>query len=639
MADNSSLVELLGSPDSYNRRDACVEIGVSGRAEYIPELICALMDKDLGVKEAAINALTAIGGSKVAEAVSPLLKSEDAALRNIGIEILGGLGAGGLGPMLTLLGDPDDDVVKFAVDIIAGIEEAADATGALLPLLSHRNPNVRASAALCLGRIKATGAAGLIAKALSDSEEWVRFSAIEGLGLLEDRASLGALLLFVEQDAGPAKDAALEAASRIAAPSDSAEILDTVESLVKAGHMLPAGAVVELLEKAMLPGSLFRPPQGLKDTLFAFFSRCLDDEELSVRNSGVKGLKLLRVHEGITRIFAYADTLKEIDEDTEAVLVDALSAISGHGKLPCALSAALKKGGRNADIAVKALGVTRSPEAVPLLEGLVRSDGLRMRSVVTAIASIGSPDSVEALKRLLMSGDGHTRKTAARALATVSGEDAADCLFAALRRECYRDVMEEITDSLSSVPSQSVTAGFCALAGSDGETLREMGIRGLGRAGDESALEYLRSAALDRCPSVRKAAYRSMGMLGMSALAGEIAAGIEDKDVDVRLSVMKGLSGLGGDAVKRALVTALKDENIWVRYHAVLLLGSLDAPDCEALIAKTLEEDEAPVKAAAARALELQGAVNSVRILEGFKDHPDPNVKEAVEKALKTLRC
>ncbi len=50
MADNSSLVELLGSPDSYNRRDACVEIGVSGRAEYIPELVLALTDKDLGVK-------------------------------------------------------------------------------------------------------------------------------------------------------------------------------------------------------------------------------------------------------------------------------------------------------------------------------------------------------------------------------------------------------------------------------------------------------------------------------------------------------------------------------------------------------------------------------------------------------------
>lgn len=639
MADNSSLVELLGSPDSHDRRDACVEIGVSGRAEYIPELVSALKDEDLGVKEAAINALTAIRGSKVAEAVIPLLKSEDAALRNIGIEILGGLGADGLGPMLTLLGDPDDDVVKFAVDIIAGIEDAAGAASALLPLLSHRNPNVRASVALCLGRTKATGAAEFIAKALSDSEEWVRFSAIEGLGLLEDRAALGALLLFVEQDSGPAKDAALEAASRIAAPSDSAEILDKVESLVKAGRMIPAGAVVELLEKAMLPGSLFRPPQGFKDTLFVFFSRCLDDDELSVRLSGVKGLKLLRVHEGITRIFAYADTLKEIDEDTEAVLVDALSAIAGHGKLPAAFSSALKKGGRNADIAIKALGVTRSPDAVPLLEGLVRSDGARMRSVVSAIASIGSPDSVEALKRLLMSGDGHTRKTAARALAAVSGEDAADCLFAALRRECYRDVMEEITDSLSSVPSPLVLKGFCALAGSEGEALREMGIRGLGRAGDESALEYLRSAAKDRCPSVRKAAYRSMGMLGMSTLAGEIAAGIEDKDVDVRLSVVKGLSGWGGDAVKRALVTALKDANMWVRYHAVLLLGSLDAPDCESLIIKTLEEDEAPVKAAAARALELQGAVNSVRVLEGFEDHPDPNVKEAVEKALKTLRC
>ncbi|MEK7773542.1 MAG: HEAT repeat domain-containing protein, partial [Deltaproteobacteria bacterium] len=334
MADTSSFVELLKSPDPEHRRAGCAEIGSSGRAEYIPELVSALKDEDLGVKEAAINALAAIGGSKVAEAVIPLLKSEDAALRNVGIEILGALGNSGLGTILTLLNDPDDDIVKFAVDIIAGIEGAAHATDALLPLLSHRNPNVRASVALCLGHIKATGAARLIAKALYDSEEWVRFSAIEGLGLLEDRASLSALLSFVEQDCGPAKDAALEAASRIAAPSDSAEILDKVESLVKAGRIIPAGAVVELLEKAMLPGSRFRPSQGLKDTLFVFFSRCLDDEELSLRLSGVKGLKLLRVQEGIVRILAYADTLKEIDEDTEAILVDAVAAIAGHGKLP-----------------------------------------------------------------------------------------------------------------------------------------------------------------------------------------------------------------------------------------------------------------------------------------------------------------
>ncbi|MBI5237471.1 MAG: HEAT repeat domain-containing protein [Deltaproteobacteria bacterium] len=639
MADTSSFVELLGSPDPEHRRDACVEIGASGRAEYIPELVSALKDEDLGVKEAAINALTIIRGSKVAEAVIPLLKSEDAALRNIGVEILGGLGSDGLGPILTLLNDPDDDVVKFAVDIIAGIEDAAHASGALLPLLSHRNPNVRASAALCLGHIKAAGAARFIAKSLSDSEEWVRFSAIEGLGLLEDRASLSALLAFVEEDCGPAKDAALEAASRIAAPSDSAEILDKVECLIKAGRMIPAGAVVELLEKAVLPGSRFRPPQGLKDTLFVFFSRCLDDEELSVRLSGVKGLKLLRAEEGITRILAYADTLNEIDEDTEALLVDAVAAIAGHGKLPAALPSALKKGGRNAEIAVKALGITRSPEAAALLEGLVRSDGSRMRQVVTSIASIGSPDSVEAIRRLLMSSDGHTRKTAARALAAVSGEDAVQCLFVALKNERYRDVMEEITDSLSSVPAPSVLKGFCSLAGEEDETLREMGIRGLGHVGDESAFEHLRSAAKDRCPSVRKAAYRSMGMLGMDGLARDIAAGIKDMDADVRLSAVKGLSGCSGDIVKRALVLALKDADIWVRYHAVLLLGSLDAPDCEALIAKTLEEDEAPVKAAAARALELLGAVNSVRVLEGFKDHPDPNVKEAVERALETLKC
>jgi len=52
-----------------------------------------------------------------------------------------------------------------------------------------------------------------------------------------------------------------------------------------------------------------------------------------------------------------------------------------------------------------------------------------------------------------------------------------------------------------------------------------------------------------------------------------------------------------------------------------------------------LVKDEAPVKAAAARALERLGATAALDTLMQFINHPDPSVRGAVESAIETLRC
>ena len=70
-----------------------------------------------------------------------------------------------------------------------------------------------------------------------------------------------------------------------------------------------------------------------------------------------------------------------------------------------------------------------------------------------------------------------------------------------------------------------------------------------------------------------------------------------------------------------------------------MLLGELGESDVEELIVEKLLKDEAPVKAAAAKALERLGAQCAVGHLEQFLSHPDPSVRGAVESALESLRC
>ena len=639
MENENTFVQMLHSADPSVRRDACESLGDGRNPECVPQLALMLRDSDTGVRESALNALIAIGGRKVAEAVSPLLREENAVLRNMGIEILELIGPEAFPAIASLLNDPDDDVVKFGVDMIANTREER-AIGLLFALINHANPNVRASVAVCLGRLKAASSVPVLLSALNDSEEWVRFSAVEGLGLIQDRRALTPLLKLIETDSGLIKEAAIDAAGRIAAPEDASTVLLKLEPVVKKGKIFNIPAIIELLEKAVTPGSDFRPGADFRKTYFNMFARAVEEGDRPEKLKALKGIALLKSPEGLKAVFNFIDSLNEIDEDTEEFLVDTIVSITGRGPLPGIFMERLGRGGKSLKIIVRTIGELKSKEAVPILKELIGKVAKHeLREVAAALEAIGSPGAIEVLYQSLRNSDGHTRKIAARALASLAGPSAVPNLFEVLRSEVYRDVMEEITDVLSTIPSEPVKKGLCALLVSEKEALREMGARGLGSIGDEESLSFLIKAAGDPSPAVRKAVYKSMARLGIPNAVDEIVKGLEDTDDDVKLSVMKGLGGWTGDRIKAALLCSLGDRNIWVRYHAVVLLGELGESDVEEVIVEKLLKDEAPVKAAAAKALERLGAHDAATHLEQFLSHPDPSVRGAVESALESLRC
>lgn len=638
--DEKALREKLKDCDPYVRRDACEEVAASRSREYIPDIVATLKDSDPAVKEAAMNALTSIGGKDAADGVAPLLRSDDASQRNIAIEIMELIGGAALETISELLKDDDDDVIKFAVDILANIRQER-AVNMLSGLTDHRNPNVRASVAVCLGRLKGPGVLQQLLKTLNDPEEWVRFSCIEGLGLLHDPASLRPLLEIIEKDTGfLVREAAIEAVSKIATGAESADILLKLEPLIKKGRVINVCAVVELMEKALCPGSAFKPSAELKGVFFEFLLDSLNEGEKPDQMKALKGLGLLKMREALPAIFSFASSMKEIDEDTEALLVDTVIFSSGRGALPQILRDEIGKGGKNLRIAVKALAGMRSEEAVPILEELMqRVAKHELREVVAALEAIGSIHSVEVLRQSLKSSDGHTRKIAARAIGSLAGESAVGDLFSVLRGERYRDVMEEITDVVSLIPSDTVKKGFCELLSSNRDEMREMAARGLGIIGDEEALRFLKEAVKDPSLSVRKTVYNSIARLGIPGSEELIVKGLRDEDDDVKLAVLKSLDDWTGAPIREALIEALNDKNIWVRYHSVLLLGDIGGTACEDSIINMLMKDEAPVKAAAAKALERLGSSKAVPALERFLDHPDPSVRSAVENAIGALNA
>lgn len=630
---------MLRDDDPYVRRDACEAVAEARRHELVPDLVMVLKDPHPGVREAAINALTAIGGKGVADSVAPLLRLEDATLRNIGIEILELLGPEAYTTIVLLLNDSDDDVVKFAIDILANRKEE-NAVSFLSGLINHRNPNVRASVVVCLGRIRAASTVPVLLKALEDEEEWVRFSAIEGLGLMHDSRALAPLLGIIERDSGLTKEAAIEALSKMASPAEAAGILAKLSPLVKKGRVLNVFSIVELIEKASVPGTNFKTDTEFKNDYFSFFCRFMDDPDTSARLKALRGISLLKVPGALGVVFKFANSLNEIDEDTEQILVSTIVSIAGYGHFPEELKAELEKDGKSLKIIVKALGEMRAVEAVPVLKTLITKVAKHeLREVVSALAAIGSPDSVAVLFQSLQSTDGHTRKISARALVSIAGFESVEKLFDALQSEPYRDVMEEITDVLATMPSEAVKNGFCTILSDPREILREMGARGLGLIGDEESLMFLKKASGDESPNVRKVSYQSMARIGIPDSVDVIINGLNDRSDEVKLSVLKALGGWTGEKIKAALLKVLADKNIWVRYHAVVLLGEMCESDTEDAIIEALKKDEAPVKAVAAKALEKFGSSKAVDVLEQFIDHPDHTVRGAVENALGALKC
>ena len=194
----TNLIADLQSPDETTRRFAAEDLGDCQEAVAVEPLVGLLADPSPAVREAALEALTRIGGEPVVRAVLPALRSEQVPLRNAACFLLSQLGKTAVEHLCELLADADADVRLFAVDTLAGIGMHAAEAG-IIRALADADVNVAAAAAAALGEIGTCAAvAPLIAALRADS--WVRCAAAKSLGEIGGPAAMRALLDLVQDD-------------------------------------------------------------------------------------------------------------------------------------------------------------------------------------------------------------------------------------------------------------------------------------------------------------------------------------------------------------------------------------------------------------------------------------------------------
>jgi len=615
MAKNiNSLIRKLEDKDPSVRKRTIEELAEGDERALFP-LIKALSDESAGVQDAAMRSLIAIGGEVTAYMVLPLLR-ENTYLRNTALIILMQLGCVSVPLLYPLLKDKDDDVRKFAIDLLADIGHGVD-PAFIVPLLKDSNSNVRAAAARALGLLGYRQAIPELVNALND-EEWVCFSVLESLGQLKDHSS-------VEQIAG-----------LLALPSQVVR-LEAIDILGKLGSDKAADKLVAYLQHA---------PQGERNAVIkslikiginpdmsdiaAYLITMLKEGEWEDKEVALKGIAALNCSEAVSLIVEVTGSLDPSLPDNEekiSMLKSTIKSIDSEKDLLRLLQFQDMKY-RGKSFAIEILGEMKSSSAIPVLIRYLNDTRRDLRRATTlALGTIGGSESINPLLETSQRDvDAHVRRLAIEALGTIQAKEAYETLAELMELEKYYDVLEKIVESLLKIDAGRFLSGITRYR----PLIREI------IAKTASDADILLRLTEDPDKKVKIAAIYSLGRKGTDGAISRLIQFLRDSDADIRKAAVVGL----GEArcCSQELLGALRDDDAWVRFYAIRTVAfSCERVTAIGKIAPLLLDDFIPVVMSAIDSIVELGGREAYEALSAYEDHHNKDVREKIREALTSL--
>jgi len=456
---SSRILKNLTSPDVSKRRAAAESLS-SGDERAIYPLIRALRDSHPGVQDAATRSLIAIGGEVTAWMVLPLLR-EEAFFRNTAMVILKEIGEPAVQHLPPLLLDKDDDVRKFAIELLSDAGAREQAPALIERLANDPNPNVRGAAAKAIGALGCREALPQLVAALKDIE-WVRFIVLEALCRLGDEEVVEPILELLSDPSPATRRSAIETLGAIGSGRATDALLSHLGKVDRNDRTI---VLISLLKIGVpLPGD------GYPDHLLEIFLG--EEEEWEDRLVALKGLIGIAGQDALLQIYDMAGSLDGTRPDEEGVLrtIKQILPSCGHPEsLPPLLDdPSLRFRGKT--ILAEIVGELKVREAVP---GLVSRLGDDVRDVRRAAASalgrIADESALDGLIKALNDPDGHVRKAVVAALGQMGKKEAFKSLLVLLHREKYGDVAEEAIRSLAALDPEALATASASFDERDRE--------------------------------------------------------------------------------------------------------------------------------------------------------------------------
>ncbi|MGB9715094.1 MAG: HEAT repeat domain-containing protein [Thermodesulfovibrionales bacterium] len=356
----------LVHPDASRRRSAAEALS-NGDERAIYPLIKALSDENPGVQDAAMRSLISIGGEVTAYMVLPLLRN-NSYLRNTAIIILKEIGEKVIPLLRPLLKDKDDDIRKFALDLICEVKSCDYLDEVIEVLINDTNTNVRTSAAKALGILNYKNALPYLIKALKD-DEWVCIASLEALALIKDDSSVEPIISLLNNPSELVRHVAIETLGKIGSQRCCDALL---KHLSKVNGIEKTATIKSLLKIGVTPSI-----SGTSDTLIEI----LKNDDWDDKFLALKGLVEIKEEKAIYPAIDIAGSLEPSYPDSEEKIFMIKELLKGFGCSEVFLKIlddpAIRYRGRI--ITIELLEELGCKNAVPYLRRLIEStiDGVR----------------------------------------------------------------------------------------------------------------------------------------------------------------------------------------------------------------------------------------------------------------------
>lgn len=634
--DSVNIMEMLASGDSEAMRSAAFAAGDQELEEAIPLLCESVKSSNIGVQEAAEYALRRIRGPKTVAAILPLMKSDEAPVRNVAMDILREIGVDSIDSMQSYLRGEDADLRIFISDILGYCQSHQSAILLADALLKDPEVNVRYQAAVSLGNLAYPESVSALCQAMHD-EEWVQFAVVEALAKINDPAAMNALVKLLPISSPLVSSAIIDALGELGDVKIIPLLFNSLENVnVILRHKI-VKAIVQILSGRSL--SLLAPKS--QERLRIYLLDALGDNDEEIQIAALQGLSSIGVPEASNDIFALAKT---IDPEKQADLYEAaIRAIAAIGYNDVVRDALRSEDEAMVMIAMEACQLMDEPQTLEELKNLFwRVSRDLQRAAIAEVAQLGNCDDVPFF--LSVMDECKDAEVLKNTLAFFGNQhacpDVEDVVFEQLNHR-YVDVKEMALEACINLHSPTLNEKFRERAKSDDSMQKMMAIYALGRYSVTENIGEITDALEDADPSIRRVAVEAFSNLGSSAerYLPRLLPRLFDEDKDVRLALVDLLGQIGTSTVMPHLITALRDENEWVRIRAIEALGVNRNVEAVPTLASMLETASPMISFRIIEALGRIGGHMAFSVLLSLTDNEDPEIQHAAADAVAEIQA
>lgn len=632
---SQKILEDLQSNDPDVIRSAAFSAGDAKLADAV-ELLCKhVQSSNIGVQEAAEYALRAIRGTRTILAIMPLLRSDDAPIRNIAMDVLREIGSDDIAAIQPLLRDADPDMRIFMADIL-GCTNSPQAVPLLCDaLLKDPEVNVRYQAAVSLGALAYPEAVNSLAQAMND-EEWVQFSVVEALTKIRADSTINALVQSLSKSSELVSSIIIDALGTMGNTKAVPLLFKTLDMASVPLRHKTVKAIVQILGGRSL--SLLSAKD--QERFRAYLLEALTDEDEDIQRAALSGLAVMGDEKATSVIVELGAAIDpDRNHDFYKAAVEAVAAIGFNESLKTVLNS---KKWLQVRFAMEAIALMDDYNCVAPLEAVYPSlDRDLQRMASQQLSRLGQEADIPFFMSILeKTDDSDTLRNVIYFLGMrMHCTEAQDAIFMLLNHP-YDDVKEAALQACLAIHSPELNARFKELVHSEDSMQRMMAIYAIARFGLDENLNVLTDALEDESPSVRQLAVESFGQpdCQIAKYLKYLLPRLHDEAKEVRAAVVELLGQAGGEEVLPHLYDALKDDDEWVRIRAVEALGATKNTDAAPELVKILEDASPMLTFKVIAILGKLGGNVAFRALLSLMDHEDPEIQHAAAEAVEQIK-